>query len=157
MESDSAVKSTFWYDKFEKESCRNWDIFYHKNQQNFFNDRNYLDKEFPELLRPATTPPEVFCEFGCGVGNALFPLLEKTSLSLVGFDFSKRAIECIEKDPKYLANQSRMSVSVADLVLDPIPTYPVSPHLGSLIFVLCAIAPEHHVPVMTKIYEHLQP
>jgi methyltransferase-like protein 6 len=52
-----------------------------------------------------------------------------------------------------------MTVAVADLVLDDIPTSLSSrqPDLGSLIFVLCAIAPEHHIHVMIKVFNYLKP
>jgi len=45
---------------------------------------------------------------------------------------------------------------VADLVVDEIPMEMESPDFSSLIFVLCAISPENHIKVMTKIYNHMK-
>ena len=44
----------------------------------------------------------IFCELGCGVGNAFFPIKEKyPNLYIYGFDFSKTAIDLIKKHEKY--------------------------------------------------------
>lgn len=51
------------------------DIFYKENKTNFFKDRHYLTAEFPELLI-CEKEKKIFCELGCGVGNALFPLAQ---------------------------------------------------------------------------------
>jgi len=88
-------------DKYEREAGRNWDIFYKRNTTNAFKDRHYLSKEFTELSahscragREARTLAQreaddgdttssdaqsdcrpVLVDFGCGVGNAVVPLL----------------------------------------------------------------------------------
>lgn len=49
------------------------DLFYKENTTKFFKDRHYLTAEFSELLQ-CEKEKKVFCELGCGVGNALFPL-----------------------------------------------------------------------------------
>lgn len=96
IDQDSEVKSDFWYCKFEKDACRNWDIFYKENKNNFFKDRQYLDKEFEELRQLGDDSTLTFCEFGCGVGNALLPLAKKYyNMKFIGFDFSKHAIDCL--------------------------------------------------------------
>jgi hypothetical protein len=77
--------------KHEFLSRTKWDVFYKQNQANFFKDRHYTIKVFPELLdllnvqntnqrktatREDGRPTVVISEVGCGVGNAIFPLLE---------------------------------------------------------------------------------
>jgi len=64
---------------------KQWDMFYKRNQANFFKDRHYMLREFPSVEASFKTGRE-YCllEVGCGVGNALLPLLtdssEKTTL-----------------------------------------------------------------------------
>ena len=47
-------------DKYEREAGRYWDLFYRRNEDRFFKDRHYFDREFPELLT-AKTVLEVQC------------------------------------------------------------------------------------------------
>ena len=44
------TQSQFWVEKYEKEACRNWDIFYKNNTDQFFKDRHYFAKEFPDVF-----------------------------------------------------------------------------------------------------------
>lgn len=44
--------SDFQRNKLEVEAKRNWDLFYKRNQTNFFKDRHWITREFPELLQP---------------------------------------------------------------------------------------------------------
>jgi methyltransferase-like protein 6 len=58
------------------------------------------------------------CEFGCGVGNSMFPLLKKfPNLFFIAFDFSKNAIECIRKNNEYLENQHRIQCIIIIIIL----------------------------------------
>jgi hypothetical protein len=36
-------------EKLEKDAQRNWDVFYMRNTTNFFKDRHWIHREFPEL------------------------------------------------------------------------------------------------------------
>lgn len=42
-------------------AAANWDKFYQQNKTNFFKDRHYLDREFPELSTGSPTILEVWC------------------------------------------------------------------------------------------------
>ena len=119
-----------------------------------------MDKEFEEVGKLDADSEVTFCEFGCGVGNALLPLAKKyPKMKFLGFDFSKHAINCLLRHKEVEESGDRFQLTVADLVLDPIPQefLKSAPHLGSLIFVLCAISPENHLGVMVKIFDFLRP
>jgi len=82
--------------KLAAHSGRMWDIFYRNNANRFFKDRHYLDEEF-SALAVAETQPTTIVEIGCGVGNALLPLLARLPfLTAVGFDISKAAVRCVQ-------------------------------------------------------------
>ena len=63
-----------------------------RNTTNFFKDRHWTEREFPEL-NPKNWPDEKFkiLECGCGVGNFIFPILESSpNIEAFSFDFSPR-------------------------------------------------------------------
>lgn len=120
LESDSECVSTFKREKLETEARRNWDLFYKRNATNFFKDRHWVTREFPELVQAITEAGCIFIalyfksqhlhqlsangeqspvllEAGCGVGNTLFPLLEENPhLFVYACDFSPRAVEFVK-------------------------------------------------------------
>ena len=49
----------FWVKKYERSAAQYWDVFYRRNQRNFFKDRHYLDREFPMLADANLTVLEV--------------------------------------------------------------------------------------------------
>ena len=83
-------------------------------------------------------------EAGCGVGNTLFPLLQANSkLKVYGVEFSKTAVEIVQKHP--LAVAGRVIAAVGDLTDGVLPRG-LSECVGScdvatLMFVLSAISP----------------
>jgi len=159
INEDAKPVTDFWYNKHEKDAKRNWDIFYKNNKTNFFKDRHYIDREFTELATIKDSDKTyTFCELGCGVGNAFFPLIERfPNLICYGFDFSPRAIQMIKESEIYSKNKDRIFVEPADLVLDPIPEYFAKPDFATLIFVLSAIAPENYPMVLDKIAKYMKP
>jgi len=77
-----------------KDDAQAWNKFYSSHQTNFFKDRHYLQKAFPEEFSETVTTDQstsngntkhqknktlrkrTLVEIGCGVGNALLPFLE---------------------------------------------------------------------------------
>lgn len=105
LERDTVTLGDFKKNKLEKEAKKNWDLFYKRNTDHFFKDRHWLTREFPELLQESSSKdvcvgdkqPLTLLEAGCGVGNAVIPLLEENSnLYVYACDFSPRAIELIK-------------------------------------------------------------
>ncbi|CDJ31725.1 YALI0E24717p, related [Eimeria mitis] len=108
--------------KLLENAVRNWDIFYKHNKDHFFKDRAWLAKEIPEIAavcsaaaaaaaaaaagetaaaaaaaaaESAAAPP-FLVDVGCGVGNALIPiLLANPQLHAAAIDCSPRAISIL--------------------------------------------------------------
>ncbi|WFD27793.1 hypothetical protein MNAN1_002798 [Malassezia nana] len=161
------VSSPFMVNKMQREAAKAWDKFYKAHQDRFFKDRHWTDREFEELK---ADPTELVCgdapvllEVGCGVGNTVFPLLEKNpALRVHCCDFSPRAVEIVKQHPQY---SERVHAFVFDLVqdrengtlaraLEERASWPPVSTL-SLIFVLSAIPPGEHVPVLRSLVQVL--
>mmetsp|Transcript_26622 Transcript_26622/g.37498 ORF Transcript_26622/g.37498 Transcript_26622/m.37498 type:complete len:379 (+) Transcript_26622:127-1263(+) len=101
--------------KLHYEASKNWNQFYRAHQTNFFNDRHYLPKAFPEEFpfddgddssNVLSMNKKTVVEIGCGVGNAILPLLEQYPNWVVwGFDFSKVGIDLMVQDERFLRAQ----------------------------------------------------
>eukprot|EP00730_Choanoeca_flexa_P012949 TRINITY_DN4800_c0_g1_i1.p1 TRINITY_DN4800_c0_g1~~TRINITY_DN4800_c0_g1_i1.p1 ORF type:complete len:261 (+),score=43.72 TRINITY_DN4800_c0_g1_i1:152-934(+) len=103
------------------EQRRHWDLFYKRNTTNFFKDRNWLTREFPEL---STEQPSRLLEIGCGVGNTIFPLSQvNPKLFCYACDLSPRAVELVKANELY--TEERFEAFQCDLTKDalapPIP------------------------------------
>lgn len=143
------------------EEERAWDTFYAQHQTKFFKDRHYLHKAFPEEfsfgnsnLQPSNRK-RTLVEIGCGVGNALLPLLddEKCRWTVHGLDLSKVAVDLMHKDERFLnaAEDNRAFGYVCDISAFPESdsesglTIPEScqgvADVATLLFCLSAIAP----------------
>ncbi|CAM9581213.1 unnamed protein product [Pylaiella littoralis] len=162
--------STFWREKFEREATKSWDLFYRRNAGNFFKDRHYLGKVFPELaetdadrnlanVRRGRLGRRTLLELGCGVGNAVFPLLEENrGLYVVAVDLSSRGIEVLKRHPMYTCG--RCEASVLDATSDELPLC-VSEDGGVdlvlLQFSLSAVAPKDMAAVARLVEKALKP
>ena len=145
--------------RLEIEAAKNWDIFYKNNTTNFYKDRHYLLREFPELEQALKSAPEgkrvTLLDLGCGVGNAFWPMLQlyPSQAKVQCCDFSKKAVQFISDNPNF--DSDIIDNQVCDLVNQEIPFPPQTAHFSWLIFVLSAIAPENFPKVALKIYNHL--
>lgn len=159
--------SEFQQTKFEREARKNWDLFYKRNQTNFFKDRHWTTREFEQLLWNQLDRPEengagesgakeligadaklTLFELGCGVGNFFFPLLQtNANLTVYACDFSPRAVDLIRSNAAF--DRNRCVPFVADLTdCDSFDEQlrinfdsNLEADLASLIFVLSAVAP----------------
>lgn len=86
-----------------KDRAANWSRFYKINTKNFFKDRHYLGKEYgcylERFFAEGADHPVVFCELGCGVGNAVLPLLaEYPTARMLAIDQSDVAIKILDAE-----------------------------------------------------------
>ena len=169
LAEDENPLSKYWYDKLESEAGKNWNIFYQRNQANFFKDRHYILKEFPELRdtlashgdlsseKKGDTPKVVLFDPGCGVGNAFFPIIEKfpeAALVVHACDFAKEAVRLIKEHQLY--QEDKVQAFQCDLVNDEIPFEHTSADFALLLFVLSAISPENFATAVWKISQQLK-
>lgn len=107
--------SQFEATKLEREARKHWDKFYMRNTTNFFKDRHWTEREFPEL----TSENLKIIELGCGVGNFIFPILgANASASGYSCDFSQRAVDFVKERAKRDGLEERLSAFTADLTVD---------------------------------------
>ena len=148
--------SGHWREKYEKEHVRNWDRFYKHNQTNFFKDRHYLVREFG--LKEMGSG--LFVELGCGVGNALVPLVvQHENIVGVGLDCSQVAIDLLNGRDK---PNARCRGLVMDMTKEEWPQEVADLCEGkadyvSLIFSLSACHPETHRTVVKNVKRLLKP
>ncbi|KAG0369422.1 methyltransferase-like protein 6-like protein [Gamsiella multidivaricata] len=141
IEKDKAIKP-FWVNKYKNEAAKNWDRFYKRNETRFYKDRHWIEREFT-IYKTKTSETLNCLEVGCGVGNFIFPVLERNpGLFMYACDFAPHAIELVKQHEDY--KQGRCSAFVCDLTKDPLTdTIPVgSLDVVSSIFVLSAIPAE---------------
>ena len=160
----------------------NWDQYYRNNTTRGYKDRHYILREFTELAdalfatkecrrvgekvaRPERTGSEAasphadtveLLEIGCGVGNAVLPLLrEHPSLQVYAVDISAVAIGLLLQTVRDESTHNEASagpirsladrcVAVAhDVASAPVPASVLPPSgtvsFATLIFVLCSV------------------
>lgn len=80
-------------------------------------------------------------EIGCGVGNAVIPLLEvNPKLHVVAIDFAKSAIDLLKQNHQVMST-GRILPSVCCIVEDSLPVEAGTMDLVLCMFVLSAIPP----------------
>jgi methyltransferase-like protein 6 len=159
----------FYSDEFVQKSSKSWNVFYAHNKQNFFKDRAYLWREFPEL-NPELTPAPLgeikpvdkrrVLEVGCGVGNSIWPLVDlHPDKYFIGFDCSANAVKLLQTHAKY-NEETTCKAFVTDIAETAIPAEEIadkSIDLVTLIFMLSAIPPEKHRDVLQRLRRVLKP
>nr|XP_002129350.1 methyltransferase-like protein 6 isoform X1 [Ciona intestinalis] len=145
--------------KLEVEAKKMWDLFYKRNTTNFFKDRHWTSREFGEIeQRIHNNQQTVLLEAGCGVGNAIFPLMAQAKdLFVYACDFSPRAVELVKDNPSY--SETKCKAFQCDLGTDHL-SYTIqenSVDLVTLIFVLSAIHPDKFEFVLRNIHKVLKP
>jgi tRNAThr (cytosine32-N3)-methyltransferase len=147
-ESDNVVPD-FWVAKYEAENSRNWEKFYKHNQSNFFKDRHYIPEEFAlnELASDSSRAFHVV-DMGCGVGNALLPMLEHfPNMTARGFDCSSTAVRLLNERLAEEGLSARCSADVGDLMVHDFSAYEAYYNTADfilLLFVQSAISPQHY-------------
>ncbi|KAJ3240446.1 hypothetical protein HDU78_002295 [Chytriomyces hyalinus] len=135
--------SDFMKAKLIAEAPKNWDLFYKRNTTNFFKDRHWTWREFPELVESETWATGArLLEVGCGVGNFVWPLLEQNkAMFIYACDFSTRAVNFVKENESY--TEERMKAFVCDLTANPITENVPAASLDfvTAIFCLSAIPP----------------
>jgi methyltransferase-like protein 6 len=133
--------------QFLQQPSKHWDLFYKRNSNNFFKDRHWTTREFPELLKDHT----FLLEIGCGHGSFVFPLLESTNLFIYAVDFSPKAVELVKSHPDY--DTDRMMAHVMDI--SDKTTFPLLPpvDLVSCIFILSALPPDNLLKSVQNIFD----
>jgi len=99
---DESLVGSFKATKFVKESKKHWDLFYKRNEERFFRDRNWTLREFYELRGNSSSSNMVLLEVGCGVGNFIFPLMREGLADFIyACDISFKAIELVKENKEY--------------------------------------------------------
>lgn len=150
INQDSSHLASHIQQKFETQAHKMWEVFYRNNGNRFFKDRHYILREFPEIREIG-----ILQEVGCGVGNAIIPLLRDCpNLTAQVSDFSPKAIEILNKAEEL--DHSRISSAVCDIAKTPTPFQEQCD--GVLImFVLSAISPEKHRQAILNATHNLKP
>jgi len=159
LEKDKTLVSDYKKNKLELDARKNWDLFYKRNNTNFFKDRHWTHREFPELSHENLSKSQhVLLEAGCGCGNAVFPLVEENNnLFVYACDFSQRAVDFVKNNPLY--KEERFCAFQCDLttddVTDNVPNESVD--IALMIFVLSAISPHKMSVALRNISKVLKP
>jgi len=165
---NSRIVPEFKANKLELEAQKNWDLFYKRNETNFFKDRHWTTREFEELLGEVDDDiktcednadhPKVLLEVGCGVGNLVFPLLEENlPLYIYCCDFSPRGVQFVKDHNLY--DEKRVRAFQCDITTDTLLTElgENSVDMITCIFVMSAIHPDKHQTVFHNLSKVLRP
>ncbi|KAI9222713.1 methyltransferase like 6 [Blastocladiella britannica] len=156
LAKDAQPVPDFWVSKYKADAAKNWNVFYKRNTTNFYKDRHWTDREFPELA--FGDEHKVVCEVGCGVGNFIFPLMRgRPNMFAYVCDFAESAISLVKQNEHY--DTSRILAFVADLTKDDLMTTIPESNVDilSMVFVLSAIAPESMDAAVANIAKVVKP
>ncbi|GMM48667.1 tRNA(Thr) (cytosine(32)-N(3))-methyltransferase [Pichia kluyveri] len=154
--------------EFNSKPKKYWDLFYKNNQVNFFKDRKWLEIEFPEIFKclKEDAGEKTILEIGCGVGNTMYPILEKNKnpkLRVFGCDYSDVAVELVRSNENFeLLNKSGNAFSsVWDLANEegeiPADMEENSVDIAVMIFVFSALNPKQWETAMKNLRKVLKP
>jgi len=115
--NEAKVVPEFWRNKYYKERCRNWEIFYKQTTNRFWKDRSWLLREFAPLVPSYNLDLEkygekqaselkaseikvedylIMLEIGCGTGSTIFPCIARNPrIKAYGYDISRLAISSL--------------------------------------------------------------
>ena len=168
----------------EMEDANAWDQFYSNHGNRFFKDRHYFEKAFPEEFptSPAHQPlsntttsnnstdfeERTLVEIGCGVGNAILPMLEVGESEgnwdvIHGLDISSEAIQILRKDPRLIAfnetgsKRRKAYGHVCDISRELPPLCFGISNVTTLIFCLSAIDPSRQKEAAKHVVDSLKP
>lgn len=137
--------------KLRKEVCRNWDVFYCRNEDKFFKDRWWTEKEFFKICEHLNLQDKLnYVDVGCGVGNLIFPLKKQhPNWHCYGFDFSRNAVQIL-RDRATTSNLI-VTAEVADLSIPDLTLpFPLA-NLVTVVFVLGSLPPEQHIAAVRNV------
>ena len=158
VQQQGKFMSSYYRRLYTEKAHRYWHEFYKRNQDHFYKDRHYLHKIFPELSCTPTSRMLNLLEIGCGVGNAVLPLMElNPTLNVVAVDFAPSAINLLSKNPIVEENSHRFNCGVCDISKNDLPVPDGWADLILCFFVLSAIAPECYNAISSKIHRALKP
>jgi SAM-dependent methyltransferase len=137
------------------QNSKDWDSFYSRNQTKFYNDRHYLQREFPRDFD--TAEHRTLVEIGAGVGNNILPLMEaKPTWDIRGFDLSPVAIDLLRRDQRFLQARARADVWDITSMDHPPPVQGIA-DICTLLFCLSAIHPAHMARAVRNVASTLKP
>lgn len=163
LEQGNKVQPDYWRNEYITAANKYWHKFYKRNKDNFYKDRHYIHLVYKEVLSPtpASSVDGYFhlLEVGCGVGNAVLPLLELNPYLYVhAVDFARSAIEILKGHPLVESSGYRLRADVCDVVNDNIPGITYGQIDGVMcMFVLSAIAPDSQRHVLRTLASTLKP
>ncbi|TYZ57359.1 hypothetical protein PybrP1_012959 [[Pythium] brassicae (nom. inval.)] len=133
-----------------------WEVFHQLNNGKAYKSRNYLVKEFPELLTMEKDEIQLL-ELGCGYGSAVFPILDECpNVRAQVCDFSAHAIRVLQQNPRF--DPRRCRAFVCDVARDELSgVAPGSVDIALLVFVLSALPPASVAPTLRKVFTALRP
>lgn len=153
----SSKSSPFHKARYGSRKQELWDRFYSRHEDRFFKDRHYLERDFPELAALASSgAPFRFLECGCGVGNALFPLVRRhRAMHVFAVDLSARAIRLVQAHP--LCATGQVDAYVCDVTREVLPLAIQHVDVALMLFMLSALHLDEMPVVFSQLADRLRP